>query len=59
MIDIASAPGGIDYAYCAQNGMNAKLCGGLPAKYSPKSAAEILLKVIESNLKEVMSYDAG
>ena len=59
LIDIASAPGGIDYAYCAQNGMNAKLCGGLPAKYSPKSAAEILLKVIESNLKEVMSYDAG
>lgn len=59
LIDIASAPGGIDYAYCAQNGMNAKLCGGLPAKYSPKSAAELLLKVIESNLKEVMSYDAG
>uniref|UniRef100_N2BDU0 Dipicolinic acid synthetase, A subunit n=1 Tax=Eubacterium plexicaudatum ASF492 TaxID=1235802 RepID=N2BDU0_9FIRM len=50
IIDIASAPGGADYAYCAQKGINAKLCGGLPAKYAPKSAAEILLQVIESYL---------
>lgn len=59
LIDIASAPGGVDYAYCAQNGMNAHLCGGLPAKYAPKSAAELLLKVIGSYFKEVVSYDAG
>lgn len=59
MIDIASKPGGIDYAYCEKNNLNAKLCGGLPAKYAPKSAAELLLAVIESNLKEVMSYEAG
>lgn len=50
LIDIASAPGGIDFAYCAQNGMNAKLCSGLPAKYAPKSAAELLMKVIGSYL---------
>ena len=49
-IDIASAPGGLDYAYCAQKGMNAKLCSGLPAKYAPKSAAELLFRVIESYL---------
>ena len=48
LIDIASAPGGIDYAYCAQNGINAKLCGGLPAKYAPKSAAGLLYQIIES-----------
>ena len=48
LIDIASSPGGLDYAYCAQNGLNAKLCGALPAKYAPKSAAELLLHVIES-----------
>lgn len=48
LIDIASAPGGTDFAYCAQNGMNAKLCSGLPAKYSPKSAAELLFQIVES-----------
>ncbi len=58
LIDIASSPGGFDYNCCGQNNLNAKLCGGLPAKYAPKSAAELLMKVIESNLKEVMSYDA-
>ena len=50
LIDLASAPGGLDYAYCAQKGLNAKLWGGLPAKYAPKSAAELLLRVIESYL---------
>lgn len=50
LIDLASAPGGLDYAYCAQKGMNAKLCSGLPAKYAPKTAAQILFHVIESYL---------
>lgn len=50
LIDIASAPGGLDYAFCAQNGINAKLCGGLPAKYAPKSAAELLFQIVESYL---------
>ncbi len=59
IIDIASKPGGVDYAYCERNNLHATLCGGLPAKYAPKSAAELLLSVIESNLKEVMSYEAG
>ncbi len=58
LIDIASAPGGIDFDYCMQNNLNARICGGLPAKYAPKSAAELLLRVIESHLKEVM-YDEG
>jgi len=26
--------------------MNAKLCGGLPAKYAPKSAAKLLYHII-------------
>lgn len=50
LIDIASAPGGLDYAYCAQKGMNAKLCSGLPAKYAPKYAAQLLFDIIESYL---------
>lgn len=59
IIDLASRPGGLDYGYCQQNNLNAKLCGGLPARYAPKSAAELLMKIIEANLKEVMSYVAG
>ncbi len=59
IIDLASQPGGVDYNYCRQNNINARLCGGMPAKYAPKSAAALLMKIIESNLKEVMSYDAG
>lgn len=59
IIDIASAPGGVDKRYCERRNLNAKLCGGLPAKYAPVSAAGLLVSVIESNLKEVLSYDAG
>ncbi|MFT3984370.1 MAG: dipicolinate synthase subunit DpsA [Lachnospiraceae bacterium] len=42
IIDISSAPGGIDYGYAKQRGLKAKLCSGLPGKISPKSSADIL-----------------
>lgn len=44
IIDIASAPGGIDYAAAEELGIQAKLCPGLPGKYAPKTAGEILAK---------------
>jgi len=47
IIDIASKPGGIDFEYCRNNNINAKLCLGLPGKYAPKSSAKILMEVIE------------
>ena len=50
IIDIASRPGGVDYEYCQQQGLHAKLCLGLPGKYAPKSSAGILLEVIENTL---------
>lgn len=46
IIDIASYPGGVDFEYCRKNHINANLCLGLPGKYAPKSAAQILLEVI-------------
>lgn len=46
IIDIASRPGGVDFGYCRENGINAKLCLGLPGIYAPKSSAKILLEVI-------------
>ena len=50
IIDIASRPGGVDYSYCEKRGINARLCLGLPGKYAPKSAAQILLEVIEKTI---------
>lgn len=47
IVDIASRPGGVDFEYCQKNAIHAKLCLGLPGKYAPKSAAGILVEVIE------------
>lgn len=42
IIDIASYPGGVDYQYAKSIARTAKLCQGLPGKYSPKSSATFL-----------------
>ncbi|NLK38513.1 MAG: dipicolinate synthase subunit DpsA [Epulopiscium sp.] len=49
IIDIASAPGGVDYQAAEQLGIKAYLCLGLPGKYAPKSSAEALVQVLLSN----------
>lgn len=46
IIDIASAPGGVDYKAAKELGISAKLCLGLPGKYAPKTAGEILAEEI-------------
>ncbi len=52
IIDIASAPGGVDYAYAAEQKLNAKLCLGLPGKVAPRTSADILVTEICSLIKE-------
>ncbi|MDF2510496.1 MAG: hypothetical protein K0S04_362 [Herbinix sp.] len=52
IIDIASAPGGVDYEFALKNNINAKLCLGLPGKVSPKSSADILVTKIDTFMKE-------
>lgn len=47
IIDIASAPGGCDFDYCRKHEISAHLCPGLPAKYAPKSSAEIIFRHIQ------------
>lgn len=47
LIDIASYPGGVDFVAAERLGKKAYLCLGLPGKYSPKSSAEAMAKVIE------------
>lgn len=49
IIDIASAPGGTDFKLCEEYGIKAKLCLGLPGKYSPKTSAEIILNQLEKH----------
>jgi dipicolinate synthase subunit A len=52
IIDISSAPGGIDFDYAASLKLNAKLCLGLPGKVAPKTSSDILVTEIITYLKE-------
>ncbi len=52
IIDIASAPGGVDYEYALNHGINARLCLGLPGKVAPRASADILVAEIEALIKE-------
>lgn len=52
IIDIASAPGGLDYAYAEKLHLNAKLCLSLPGKVAPKTSADILVTTIHALIKE-------
>lgn len=52
IIDIASSPGGVDYAAARRLGLNAALCPGLPGKYAPSSSAKAVKKAIEAVLSQ-------
>ncbi len=52
IIDIASAPGGVDFDCCRQLNIRARLCPGLPGIYAPGSSAEILFDAIIKHLSE-------
>jgi dipicolinate synthase subunit A len=52
IIDIASAPGGVDFAFAQDLHLNAKLCLGLPGKVAPKTSADILVNEIIAFMKE-------
>jgi len=55
IIDVASSPGGTDFAAAKELGLQAILALGLPGKVAPKTAGQILgeviPKIIKSNLK--------
>lgn len=50
IIDIASAPGGVDFDACRRHSIRAKLCPGLPGTYSPITSAEILYEAVMKQL---------
>ena len=51
IIDIATAPGGVDFDFCIEQNIRAKLCPGLPGIYGPEASAEILFEAIVKHLK--------
>lgn len=52
IIDIASAPGGLDHAEAENLGISAYLCPGLPGKYAPRSSACAIAEAVFRILKE-------
>ncbi len=56
IIDISSAPGGVDFNAARELSRNAKLCLGLPGKYAPKASADYLIDYLLTNLERSDSY---
>lgn len=54
IIDIASAPGGVDFEACKNQGIKAKLCLGLPGIYAPETSAKILYESILAYLSQTV-----
>lgn len=52
MMDLASLPGGIDLSACEKRGVKAWRALGLPGKYSPETAAEIIKDTVMLLLEE-------
>ncbi len=52
IIDLASRPGGCDFEYAKQAGLNAGLYLSLPDVYSPQTSGENLYKLIAAVVKE-------
>lgn len=52
VIDLASAPGGVDMARAAQRDITCLCAPGLPGKYAPSAAGEIIKDTIISMIKE-------
>ncbi|WP_121609214.1 dipicolinic acid synthetase subunit A [Mesobacillus foraminis] len=54
IIDLASKPGGTDFRYAEKRGIKALLAPGLPGIVAPKTAGQILAKVLIKLLSEDM-----
>lgn len=52
VVDIASAPGGVDFEAAKELGKHAALCLGLPGRYAPKTSGEILAQAVTTILSE-------
>ncbi|HEY8345315.1 MAG TPA: dipicolinate synthase subunit DpsA [Bacillota bacterium] len=55
LIDLASTPGGIDFAAAKKKGLKAFLASGLPGKVAPQTAGKILASNLPSLIKKALS----
>ena len=55
IIDLSSYPGGVDFNAARELNLKASLDLGLPGKVAPKTAAEIIIKVMMDSLQERMT----
>ena len=51
-VDLASAPGGIDFATAEQRGLRAIWATALPGKYSPETAGVMIAETVETILSD-------
>ena len=58
IIDLASEPCGTDFAAAEELGITAKKALGLPGKFAPKTAGEILKETVLNVLSEKEDLDA-
>ncbi|MDN5293630.1 MAG: dipicolinate synthase subunit [Eubacteriales bacterium] len=56
IIDLASAPGGVDFEVAAELGIKAVLAPGLPGKVAPRTAGEILARVLPEIIAEEVPW---
>lgn len=50
IFDIASKPGGVDFQYCKEKGIDAEIYLGIPGKYYSEEAARVIYDTIASDL---------
>lgn len=57
ILDLASSPGGTDFMAAAKLGVKAVLAPGLPGKVAPKTAGQILVKVIPDLIGKLLALE--
>jgi dipicolinate synthase subunit A len=55
IVDLASAPGGVDIRAARELGSNVSLATSLPGKYAPRSAGEIIASCVLRIIEEVLA----
>ncbi len=59
VIDLASPPGGTDFAAAGELGIKAILASGLPGKVAPQTAGEILARTVPDLIAELLGLRRG
>ncbi|MDD2201053.1 MAG: dipicolinate synthase subunit DpsA [Firmicutes bacterium] len=57
IIDLASAPGGVDFVAASERGIHAELAPGLPGRVAPITAGQIVSKVLPEMIAAELARD--